>query len=82
MAERFFYFLGATVAVALLCPWPPPEEEFGEDLIRIWDEQKYTPADVVDFAGMADRLKPHVSKYAAKDPAVWLPKSPSRRRRR
>ena len=79
---RFFYWLSATVAIGLLRPWPPTPEEIGEDLIRIWDEQKYTPADVRDFSRMADRLKPHLAKYAVKDSPAWFPNRPERKRRK
>jgi len=68
MPERFFYGLGAMAALGTQPPRAVAESEVVEDLIRIWDEQKYTPADAVDFAAMADSIKPHLTKYAVKDP--------------
>ena len=82
IAERFLYFLGAVGAIGLLRPWPPIAEEIGEDLRRIWDEQKYTPADVVDFSTMAVRLEPHLTKYADRARRVWIPELPPQKRRR
>jgi hypothetical protein len=80
-AHRFFYWISATVAIGLLRSWPPTTEEIGADIIRIWDEQKFAPADVLDFSRMADRLKPHLAKYAAEDRAS-IPEPEARRRRR
>jgi hypothetical protein len=82
IAERFLYFTGAVVAIGRRRPWSRTAAEIGEDLRRIWDDQKFTPADVVDFTRMADRLKPHLTKYAVKDPQAWTPASPSRMGRR
>jgi hypothetical protein len=47
-------------------------EKIGKDLLRLWDEQKFAPADVLDFVWMAERLKPHLAKYAAAIPIYWL----------
>jgi hypothetical protein len=54
----------------------------GQDIIRIWDEQKFAPADVLDFVSMAERLKPHLAKYAVTAPRAWISERPMRRRRK
>jgi hypothetical protein len=81
-AHRFFYWISATVAIGLLRPWPPTTEEIGADIIRIWDEQKFAPGDVLDFSLMADRLKPHLAKYAVRDRQTCVSERPIRRRRK
>jgi hypothetical protein len=80
-AHRFFYWISANVAIGLLRPSPPTTEEIGADIVRIWDEQKFAPADVLDFSRMADRLKPHLAKYAAEDRAS-IPEPQARCQRR
>ena len=81
MVERFFYILGAMGAVGPMRAGNTTEEELKEDLIRIWDEQKFTPADAADFANMADRLRPLLTRYVVDEPCFWLPVPPSRRKR-
>lgn len=82
IAERFLYWICANAAIGLLRPWPPTIEEIGLDIIRIWDEQKFAPADVLDFVSMAERMKPHLAKYAVTAPRAWIPERPTRRRRK
>lgn len=43
-------------------------EEIDPDIIRICDEQKFAPANVLDFVSMAERLKPHMAKHAVAAP--------------
>jgi hypothetical protein len=81
-AHRFFYWISANVAIGLLRPSPPTMEEIGADIVRIWDEQKFAPADVLDFSLMADRLKPHLAKYAVRDRQTCSSERPIRRRRK
>jgi hypothetical protein len=59
-ADRFLYWICANVAIGLLRPLPHMTKEIGEDIIRIWDEQKFAPVDVLDGFSMAERLKPHL----------------------
>jgi hypothetical protein len=82
IADRFLYWMCANVAIGLLRPWPPTPEEIGKDIIRIWDEQKFAPVDVQDFVSMAERLKPHLAKYAVKDPRARIPERPTQKRRK
>ena len=82
MVERFLYLLGVMGALWPLLAENTTKEELRDDLIRIWDEQKYTPADAVDFGTMANRLRPLLTWYAVKGPHGWCPESPSRRKRR
>jgi hypothetical protein len=81
-SHRFLYMVSATLAIGLLRPWSLNAEEISEDLMRIWDEQKYTPADVLSFSCMANLLKPHLAKYAMKDLSACLPDHPARKRRK
>ncbi len=81
MVERFFYLLGAMIAVGPLLAGNATKEELKDDLIRIWDEERFTPADAANFPAMADRLKPLVTRYIVNDPRIWLPESPRRKRR-
>ena len=82
MVERFLYILSAMSALGPLRAGNTTEEELKEDLIRIWDEQKFTPADAADFANMADRLRPLLTTYVVNESYFWLPVPPSRRKRR
>ena len=82
ITDRFLYFLGGNVAILLLHPWSPTVEEIGKELIRIWDEQRYTPADVAEFNPMAHRLKPLLVEYAAKTRQAEFSQLPLRRKRR
>jgi hypothetical protein len=82
MVERFLYILGAMGALGPQRAGNTTEEELKEDLIRIWDEQKYTPADAADFATMDDRLEPLLTRYILEESRIWLPVSRSRKRRR
>jgi len=81
MPERFLYILGAMSAMGPLRPGDTTDEEVRQDLIRIWDEQMYTPDDAVDFGTMSDRLKPHLTRYIVNDPLASLPESPPREKR-
>jgi hypothetical protein len=80
ITELFLYLLAAKIAIELLCPWSPTEKELGVYLRQIWEEQNYTPADLVDFPSMSDRLKLHLRKYAAEASSISIPELPSRRR--
>jgi hypothetical protein len=82
ITDRFLYFLGGYVAILLLHPWSSTEEEVGKELIRLWDDQKYTPADIVDFNRMAPRLEPLLAEYAAEKWQAGTPQMPPPRRRR
>ncbi len=82
VVERFLYLLGAMVALGPLLAGNTTKEELKVDLIRIWDEQKYTLADAADFPTMSDRLRPLLTRYAVKGPLAWCPESPSLRKPR
>ena len=81
IVDRYLYFFAATVAIRCLRPWVPTWEEIRDDMRRIWDEQKYTPADTTDFPELSRRLRPHLAKYAVKDPLAQSPELPSQRQR-
>jgi hypothetical protein len=81
-SHRFLYMVSATVAIGLLRPWSLNAEEISEDLMRIWDEQKYTPADVLSFSCLADRLKPHLAKYSGQYPCTRFTDYTKRQRRK
>jgi hypothetical protein len=81
-SHRFLYMVSATVAIGLLRPWSLNAEEISEDLMRIWDEQKYTPEDVLSFSRMADRLKPHLAKYSGQDACTRFTDYTKRQRRK
>ena len=81
-AELSLYFLAAMIATELLLPWFATDKELGVYLRQIWEEQNYTPADLVDFSSMSNRLKTHLSKYAAEALSISIPELPSRRRLR
>ncbi len=82
MVERFLYCLGAMGALGPLRAGNTTDEELKEDLIRIWDEQKFTPADAADFPTMAQRLKPLLTRYVVEESRFWLPLPRSRKRSR
>ncbi|HTZ89244.1 MAG TPA: hypothetical protein VMA71_02830 [Alloacidobacterium sp.] len=82
IVERFLYVLGAMVAIGPLRAGDTTDEEMKEDLIRIWNEQKFTPADAADFGTMGERLKPLLARYIVKESWMWFPRPQSRKRRR
>jgi hypothetical protein len=61
--------MAAMAAIGMVRPWPPTNDEM-EDLIRIWDDEKFTPAEALDLHGMVDHLKPFVQKYVVDDPRI------------
>jgi hypothetical protein len=58
IADHFLYWISADAAIGLLQSWPPTIEGISQNRIRIWDEQKLAPADVVHFVSMAEPSVP------------------------
>jgi hypothetical protein len=81
-AHRFFYWIAANTAIGLLRPYRPSIDDIGADIVRIWDEQTFTPADTLDISLLADRLKPYLEKYAAKNRRTKTPEQTVQRRRK
>jgi hypothetical protein len=67
LVQLFALRLAVTLVLEPNNAWPPTAAELIDDLKSIWEELQLTPADLVDFGELADRLEPHLLKGTRAD---------------
>jgi hypothetical protein len=57
--QLFLLYLAISAVLDPLNAWPATAAQLRADVSRIWDQQRFTPSDLLD-ASLAERLEPHL----------------------